>query len=77
MTQYLFEINSLRHNIEEQAQEAADAVDGASEESISAGKQESEYKGGGEGVMTSPAKLRPRPKRQPQDGTSCIDRSVW
>lgn len=69
MTQYLFEINSLRHGFEEQAQEAADAVDGASEESVSAGKPESEYKEStGEGVMTSPARLRPRMNRQSQDG---------
>lgn len=68
MKAYLAEVDSLRLEIEKQAQEIADAADGASEESTSARRPDSEYKGGGEAAMTSPAKLRPRPQRQPQDG---------
>lgn len=74
---YLLEIRILQESLELEAQEAADAVDGASEESISAVKPESEYKGSGEGAMTSPAKLRLRPKRQPQDGAWCPPHSAW
>lgn len=40
-----------------------------SEQSISTGKPSSEYKGGKEGMNTSPAKLRPRLERQQRDGT--------